>query len=217
MTTKNNLDKNLQYLMQHYQLTETEIARRTDIGQPVVHRMAYGATDNPKIKTISPLANLFGLSISQLLTDLPPPEELQAELSDIVIAGWHPISLLTLSALTSGVAVAQKQSQQWAYTDIPPTSETFAIRLNDDAMAPVFPKRTLCIIEPTRQAKNEDFVVVVIQGEANALFRKILFHGDDAYLQALNPQFETRMLTASTQILGSLLQANMDLRVQSKP
>lgn len=65
----------LKLLMAEQGLSESELARRTGIGQPVVHRMASGETDNPKVATLSPVANYFALSISQLIGDEALPSD----------------------------------------------------------------------------------------------------------------------------------------------
>lgn len=209
--TKNNLSANLQTLMQHYALTETEISRRTQVGQPVVHRMAYGSTDNPKIKTISPIANLFGLSISQLLDELPPAEQLQVSLSDNVMFGWHPVPLVARADLAEGVAQAIKRAQQFAYSEIPPSEVTFALQCDDDSMAPQFPKNTLVIVEPALIPENEEFAVVTLSEGQPAQFRKVLYHGDDVYLQALNPAFPTQKCIGEFNCYGTMIQARVDL------
>lgn len=207
---KKNLAKNLQILMHHYQLTETELSRRTEVGQPVIHRLAVGSTDNPKIQSLSPIANLFGLSISTLLTTLPPLEQCQAKLSDNVIFGWHAVPVFSLEDCALGLEIAQARSASVAYTDIPPSDTTYAIILDDDSMAPQFPAHTLCIIEATLAPDNDDFVVMHRPQRHQAEFRQCLYYGDDIYLKAFNREKPCQKTPEMTKHLGTMLQARRD-------
>ncbi len=61
-------------------MQQAELAERTGIGQPVVHRIASGETHNPKLGTLRPLARYFGISIDTLIGEAPMalPEPIQS-------------------------------------------------------------------------------------------------------------------------------------------
>jgi len=62
-----NLATVLTHLMTANNLSASELARKTGITQPVIHRLMTGATVNPQILTLKPIADYFGVSIDQLL------------------------------------------------------------------------------------------------------------------------------------------------------
>jgi len=62
-----NLSSVLSYLMSRQGIKSAELARKTGVGQPVIHRLMTGATDNPQISTIKPIADFFGVSLDQLV------------------------------------------------------------------------------------------------------------------------------------------------------
>ena len=62
-----NLSTVLKHLMSQKGLTSSELARKTRIAQPVIHRLMAGDTVNPQILTLKPIADYFNISIDQLL------------------------------------------------------------------------------------------------------------------------------------------------------
>jgi len=61
------LSVTLTYLMNKKGIKSAELARKTGVGQPVVHRLMTGVTENPQILTLKPIADFFQISIDQLL------------------------------------------------------------------------------------------------------------------------------------------------------
>lgn len=57
----------LSHLMAEKNIKSAELARKTGIGQPVIHRVMTGTTDNPQIATLIPLAKFFRVSLDQLV------------------------------------------------------------------------------------------------------------------------------------------------------
>src|SRR3990167_958328 len=62
-----NLSNILSHLMSEKGIKSAELARKTGVGQPVVYRLMTGATENPQILTLKPIADFFGVSLDQLI------------------------------------------------------------------------------------------------------------------------------------------------------
>lgn len=62
-----NLSSILSHLMAEIGIKSAQLARETGIGQPVVHRLMTGATENPQVLTLKPIADFFDVSLDQLL------------------------------------------------------------------------------------------------------------------------------------------------------
>src|SRR3990167_10705325 len=88
------LSQILRALMDELQLSESELARRTQIGQPVIHRILSGETDSPRVATLSQIANYFSISISQLIGDSPLPENRLPGTHTQSIHTWIQVPLL---------------------------------------------------------------------------------------------------------------------------
>lgn len=56
---------NLKTLMSLAQINASELARRTSITQPIIHRLSTGQNTNPKLPTIKPIARYFSVNVSQ--------------------------------------------------------------------------------------------------------------------------------------------------------
>jgi transcriptional regulator with XRE-family HTH domain len=66
-----NLSTVLAHLMAEKGISSAELARKTGVTQPVVYRLMTGATENPQILTLKPIASFFGVSFEQLLGFVP--------------------------------------------------------------------------------------------------------------------------------------------------
>src|SRR3990167_6567719 len=90
-----NLNKILKHLMHEMHLSESELARRTEIGQPVIHRILSGETDNPRVATLSQIANYFSISISELIGDASFPHHRLPGTNNYSNHTWTHVPLLT--------------------------------------------------------------------------------------------------------------------------
>lgn len=61
----------LQRLIQEAGLNQAELARRTGVAQPVVHRLCTGETVDPKLSTLRRLSRYFGVTIDALIGKAP--------------------------------------------------------------------------------------------------------------------------------------------------
>jgi transcriptional regulator with XRE-family HTH domain len=61
------------------EISENELARRTGVPQPTIHRVLSGRVADPRDGTLRPLATFFGVSVEQLRTaganDIAPKNE----------------------------------------------------------------------------------------------------------------------------------------------
>jgi SOS-response transcriptional repressor LexA len=207
MMRKTNLASILRTLLHNMNLSESELARQTGVGQPVIHRMASGETDNPKIETLRPIAKFFSVSVDQLIGDTPLPHPFHIE------KHLTPVPLITLAQAPLWVATKdQMHATEFVQTDVKVNNSTFAIRLAESTMTPMFPEGTLLIIDPNQSYSNKDFVLAHRKNHKQAEFKQLLIDGDNLYLKPLNPDFKSVQLTKDCKILGVMVQARIDFR-----
>lgn len=204
---KIKLASTLKNLLEKQKLTESELARKTGVGQPVIHRMASGETDNPKIETLRPIAKYFSISIDQLVGDAPltydsPVFQIEQELFNV--------PLISLKDATQWPTI--QNSPFHVQTDIKITAAAYAIRLKDSTMYPMFPDGTLLIIEPNQPYRHKDFVVAYLESESQAVFKQLLIDGNHHYLKSVNNEYPLKQLEPSDKILGVMMQARIDFR-----
>ena len=92
----NKLSTNLNHLLHNADISENELARRTGIAQQIINRILSGENKNPKISTLNPLANYFGVSIRQLIGDEISEDKKKL---DIQFMGLKEIPIINLNSL----------------------------------------------------------------------------------------------------------------------
>lgn len=58
----------LRQLMTENAISENELARRTGLKQPTIHRILSGETRDPRRRTLQPLADFFGIDVESFYT-----------------------------------------------------------------------------------------------------------------------------------------------------
>jgi phage repressor protein C with HTH and peptisase S24 domain len=66
MTNESLLRKNLDWLLKQSKASPYELQRATGVPQPTIHRILTGESNDPRTKTLQPLADHFGVSVEDL-------------------------------------------------------------------------------------------------------------------------------------------------------
>lgn len=208
----------LRALMQEVGITVTELARQTGVGQPVIHRMASGETDNPKVASLSPIAKFFNVNISQLIGDEPLPLDRFAGSHNPFYRQWSRLPLLNWHQATKWPeTLIPTEVQSYISTEAPVSRHAFALRMEDTTMQPRFPLGALIIIEPTIKAQNNDFIAIHVNDEEKIQVKQVLFDGAEIYLKPLNTDFETKKVTKFHRILGVMVQTLIEYHEDRRP
>lgn len=210
--TQNELAPILKALVTTHNLSESELARRTGIGQPVIHRVISGETGNPKVETLRPIAQFFGISISQLIGDVPLPKNLLPPGSYPSQKVWVQVPELTWEQAVSWPAQSPETIRHYISTDSDVSDNAYALRIKDSSMMPRFSERTIIIIDPDEKPADRDYVIVHLENQSQVIFKQILIDGDDIYLKPLNPDFKVVQLHQDYKILGVMVQARSDYK-----
>lgn len=209
--TGNQLGTTLKFLLRELNMNESQLARKTGIGQPVIHRMASGETENPKIKTLVPVAKFFGISISQLIGEEPLPNKQQPG-SFLTSRQWAGVPLLEWDEAVNWNELDKSKLARQISVDVRISDDSFALRVRDSSMKPLFPEGTLIVVDPAAKPQNRDFVVVHLADQKWPVFKQLLVDGDDMYLKPLNPDFRLTHLDKPHKILGVVVQGKLNFR-----
>ena len=206
----------LSNLMREVGINEAELARKTSIPQPTLHRILSGATKSPRGASLAPLANFFSVTINQLMGVDELPTDRVAGTHNSRIYGWTPVPIISWKQAAIWQHFQHELRKQnwkdWTSTDLSVSDAAFAVIVTSDAMAPTFNEGTTLVIEPNLEATNRDYVIVALSGNENATFRQLLLDGDDQYLKSINNEFRTMQLEQNNNIIGTLVQSRMDYR-----
>ena len=212
-----SLSENLKTLMSLARINASELARRTSIAQPIIHRLSTGQNISPKLATIKPIARYFLVSVSQLIGEAPLPNDQSFLSPSNHQKGWHAVPLISWEdAITWPTTLPTYQNTHgtvYVSTDANPSETAYSLRVIGSAMAPLFPNGTTLIVEPDRKPQNNDFVVAQLHNETKARFKQVVFKGEIPCLKSLNPDLgaiESPQLSNSHQLLGVMVQAKVD-------
>jgi len=197
----------LQKLMQVKEIHVAELARRLNLKQPTVQRVATGVYQKPHTKTLKPIADFFGITIEQLVGESPIS---WLPSKDEVIGRIPIISPLQAAHWPCNIEAA---NVSLTLVDIEISKNSYAMRTPDASMEPLFPKGTLLIIDPDREPKDRCYVIVRRNDYQEVVFRQLLIDGMERYLKPLSPNlehFKMAMLNPMDAILGVLVQARLD-------
>lgn len=221
------LSINMKTLMSSAQINASELARRTGIAQPIIHRLSTGQNVNPKLATIKPIARYFMVTVSQLIGEEPLPadagdgETRSGDATPIRVStqhkGWNQVPLITWEdALVWPERLTEyKNSIECEYvpTDANVSNVAYSLRVQGSNMEPLFPEGTKIIIEPNRQPQDRDFVVVRMNGSAEAQIKQIVIQGEQRFLKSIVPAagtHEQNLLGENDKFLGVMAQAKVD-------
>lgn len=89
----------------------------------------------------------------------------------------------------------------------------FFLRLSDESMhapaGPAFPNGSLIFVDPDLEHQVNDFVVGYDTDPTAPTFKKIVKHGTQSYLQALNPQFPAIQINGNFRVIGVVIGMTM--------
>lgn len=199
----------LQRLLQEKGIQVTELARRINLNQPTLQRIVSGVYQRPRLTSLKPIADFFGITIEQL-TGAESISWLPSKSETI-----RRIPILSPTEANHWPNVQGESQFLRTVIDIEAGKQTYAIKMPDSSMEPLFPKNTLLIIDPDKVPKDRGYVVVKPSNYIEPIFRQLLIDGKDRYIKPLSPDFERFkmvLLDPEDTILGTLVQARLDYK-----
>lgn len=205
--------------MQLSHISESELARLTSIGQPVINRLTKSITKNPNIDTLRPLAKFFSRSVGQLIGDEPLFLSGDARSTEdlVLVPSWMEVPVISWETAAKWQNVRPKlQVEKFIRLDAQLSGYTYALEIEDTTMEPTFMKGTCIIVEPELEPIDRDYVVVLFKGQTKSVFRQILFSGDETFLKSLNPDFDTLQSTKNCKVLGVAVQGHINFKKNAR-
>lgn len=211
----NKASVNIRKLMKSSGTTVAELARRTGIQQPTVHRIVSGEVDNPRLDNIIKLAKALGVTTAELLEEdninniTPAPE----------IKGYIPlISWVQAGAWSEAIDLYEPgYAEETHPTTVPHSLITFALRVEGDSMTvPTgtagysFPHNMIIYVDPEQRGgvSTGDFVIARLTGENKVTFKKLGSEEGTPILKALNPSPDYPIIRDQFEILGKVIDAS---------
>jgi len=203
-----NVGKILSGLMKEQKLTSAELARLTGIVQPVIYRMAAGETDNPKIGTLIPIANYFGISINQLIGLNEPSQNVFSSIGE----KNNKIPLLKWNEISEFPAIGEEH--EYVSIDEKRSGSCFAVKIDGPTMNPAFPDNCIAVFDSSLTAKHGDYILVSFKEQSKITLKQFLVDGEDLYLKPLNQDLKTVFINELSTIIikGILIETRIKFR-----
>jgi len=197
------LIENLHLLMHEHRVNEAELARRTSIPQPTLHKILSGKTSDPRISTLQQLANYFQVSLDGLYSyDVLQNKKVKAEGKSIPVISWSDCA--KSSNPTQGLT--PNNWDDWVIVDKNSNEHTYAL-ISRACMEPHFPRGTTLIVDPTMKPNDGDLVIVQYPDTQDATLRELSIDGPEQLLLSPYKKTEPEQLNESIRILGTVIQS----------
>lgn len=197
----------LNRLLADKKIRVAELARRINLPQPTIHRIATGACEHPHLSSLKPIADFFLISVEQLKGHEPIAWIDRA--SKVPLLNWVDLLGWPLNK-------NNHRNSELILTDANVGMHGYAVKVTDTSMDPVFPRNTLLIADPEKQYKDRSYVIAKLAGHPEPVFRQLLINADHRYLKPLSPDLEKHSminLKEDDKILGVVVQAKRDCEI----
>lgn len=221
MKGKPTITEILNYLLLDEKIRPSELARRTGVPQPTIHRMVAGTCPKPHMASIRPIAEYFGLTPEQLKGEELIPGLNMFKLDGL--DGWAKIPLVAWKqlstwpkqeyqyAITERGVTTKKRTQIMTFTDANVKRKAFAVYANDNSMEPEFLETTLLIFDPEKSIEDNSFILIRLEN-GEVYFRQVLIKDGQRYYRPLNPDIDQtpQAINYNDEIIGVLIQTKRD-------
>lgn len=213
---QSQLRDNLKLLMKRLpKLTESELARRTDVPQPTLHRILSGATPDPRISTLRPLAHYFGVSVGQLIGDEPivtasaanAPAQTRRRFQQLPVLKWEQVA--DYARIVPGLNPSNWTD--WIITHESVSPSAYALIVDNRSMPSPFQYRAILIVDPERKLRDSDYMVVHQIKSKSASLKRVLFDGGEIWLSHLREGFKAVPFDKDIQACGVVVQVQLPL------
>ncbi len=204
---KKLLSLNLEHLVKIHNLSINELAKKSGIPQPTLHRMLSGTTASPRRKSLAILAEFFNISVLQLegLESLPLsiPNIIKNKhsISEIPIVPWE--------LLKSWPSDIETKDLKKIIIDKEVPAFSFALICPHSQLAPLFNEGTILIFKPFMSPKNRSFCLVYFKENNQLEFNRLIVDDNDYYLKSedISENVILKKIKKEDRIIGVLIES----------
>ncbi|CAM4419232.1 MAG: putative HTH-type transcriptional regulator [Legionella sp.] len=199
------LSEVIQKLIEIHEITVAELARRVNLPQPTIQRIATGVYKNPRISTLQPIADYFDLTINQLRgVDLIP----SLLSSKKAIKSIPLISTLQVNLWP----IIEENITQYVIADTNLGERSFAMYMPDSSMDPLIPKGATLLVDPSRTPHHGSYVVVKLQNYPETIVRQLITDTTDRFIKPLSPDLhhlKPALLMEKDKVIGVITEVRL--------
>lgn len=207
--------QNIKKLMAEDFITESELARQTELPQTTINRLLLGITVDPRTNTLLPIAKYFGVSIDYLLgQDHGSEQRIPGTRNQNNPNTWRHIPIIEWQDVLSWNFKMKNYTpsshSNWITTENDVSSTSFALKTSS-FMEPRFKKGSIIIVDPDFNMKDGNYIIISI-ANSEPTVRKIIKDGSDIYLKKVYQNDEPNLLQKKDKIIGTIVETRINER-----
>lgn len=171
--------KVLVQMMFRFNIDETRLSKHTGVSISNISRMKNDPTSNPTYATLKPIADYFGITISQLLGE-------QALVDGEIIQ----LPLLSTTEIMPWLTEQHRHSDNDnVVTNRNLSAKAFAFKINQKTLTPIFSYDATVLCDAKEQYTDGDYVLVQ-QPQQPPVLKQLIQEGSQNYLKSLHNDLE---------------------------
>lgn len=181
-------------------LSGGELARRSGVPQPTIHRILSGTSVSPRHENIEKIAKVLGVPAEWLwkgegasLIAIGPQTNIEPGPQ---VRGFVPlISWVQAGAWSEMQEPLELENvETWLPCVVSHSSSTFALRVRGLSMFNPHERRSfregdIIFVDPAKDYENGSLVIVKLAESKEATFKQLVVEGDRFFLKPLNPSW----------------------------
>ncbi|MEO8400521.1 MAG: helix-turn-helix transcriptional regulator [Gammaproteobacteria bacterium] len=212
LITYEKLSSNLNLLMAKARLNSNELARRTGIPASSIKKIRNNNNSNPTLATLTPIANHFSITISQLIGDvsLSECENMNDRIGDVYFNKYVSIPIVSWDDTINREDIV-KNNPETVIAGHACSKNAFALYVKEDS-GKVFTKGTLLIIEPAIIPGQNDHIITYKKDQPLPCIKTILIEDGEVFLRSMLVDSHVVPMSDEYKILGVIIEYRKALR-----
>lgn len=198
-----HVGKRLAAKLQEFGWSENELARRSGVTQPTIHRIITGESQDPRQANVEKIAKALGVTAQWLrhggsseagTKEARSAYEQNVEPGPEIVSPYREIKILGTAQMgTEGYWYALSEAD--GVVDVPSHDPgAYALRLKGDSMAPAIRSGWIAIVEPNHRLVPLEYVMIQLQ-DGECMLKELLQATDEeVVVQSVNEQFGRRTI-----------------------
>ena len=164
--------ENIRKIMDAHSISESQLAKALDVSVMTIRRVVSGETADPRISTLSSIANYFDINIDDLLKKNIMPIQLITKKSSyfVPILKWHELADICLND-----HVDFSKLDNWYHigsSSINLGKNSFALH-SKPSLEPRYPEGALLIIDPCERPLDNDVLLIKSKNDHSISLREL--------------------------------------------
>lgn len=185
---QHNLCEIIRVLMQERRLDDMSLSEATGVALTSLSRMKNDPSANPTIASLQPVADYFGLTISQLIGEtslnkaytVKPQKNQRMTIKQVPVIAWDLITPFLEGELTD--------FSQWVPTSHSLGDQVFALTVPSPNWGKLFVQGACVIFDKGAQAQDNDYALIYSAATKQHFVKQVIVEGAELYLKSLNTE-----------------------------